>query len=948
MSRSKSAIIGCAAAVALTVAGAPIAVHARYASVITQHNDNGRTGLNSLEPYLNATNVNVNQFGKLFAYPVDGFVFAQPLVVAQTAIAGATHNIVIVATAHNSVYAFDADHQIKYWQTNLGTAVPNWVINTPNIQVEVGIISTPVVDPVNKAIYVVAKTYENNAQVFRLHKLDLATGAEKPGSPVVITANVPGAGDGNDGNGHVPFLPEKENQRAALALAGGVVYIAFASHEDYDPYHGWILGYNTSTLAQVSVYNSSPNGSRGGIWQSGQGPVIDAQNNLYFMTGNGTSDLQTGGAGSGECFIKLNSALSLQDYFMPGNFDYLNQVDADLGSGGPAAIPGTSLIVGAGKQGLLYVVDTAKLGGYNPSGDSVVQEFQACSALWGAPVFYNNTMYIWGIGDSLKAYPFSAGAFQTTPSSMSPVTTPWAGSASGALSVSSNGTAAGTGIVWATVPLGDPIHATVPGELYAFDARNVGKVLWSSRQYAARDDYGNFAKFCAPTVANGKVYVATDSGQVMVYGQRAFSPPPPPTNLVAAGGKGKVQLSWKAPAGVVTGYKLYRWSKYQPPITKVIAGTAFVDTTVINGNTYYYKVAASNSYGSGAWTSEVSATPQSITGSIISIDFTGTLTDTILAATDTAGVVPAANWNSAPSNSGAVPSLTDNVGGTSGASISWGAFNGWSTSIATSTPDSKLMNAYLDDGDGTNTTVTVAGLPSVYTSQGYDVYVYCDGDNGGASRTGGYTIGATTVNATDAAGVNFNGTYVNANGGAGNYVVIPNQTTASFTLTASPVSSSDGTPRAPVNAMQIVAHAAPFSVKVKSVSTGKAFTTGSAVQGNLIYIDSTSRISAIDKTLSGGIIVQTASKDRLVPDTSYLTLTISAPGTLYVCYDSSAAVLPSWLSTWKSTAATVVAGGITYKVYSKGVTAGDITLGGNRPTTVKNPGVEYFVIAQPI
>ena len=504
-------------------------------SVLTQHNDNSRTGANLNEISLNTSNVNVSTFGKLFGMPVDGFVFAQPLYMPSVNMPNiGKHNVLFVATAHDSVYAFDADTGAQLWQKSLGTAVSSSVIGTVNILVEVGIISTPVIDPGTHTLYVVAKTYENSVQIFRLHALDILNqGAEKLGGPIQIAAQYNGSGIPNDGAGHVQFVAAQHNQRAALTLVNGVVYVAFASHEDKDPYHGWVLAYSAANLQQLATYNTTPNGGEGGIWMSGQGLVADSNNNVYCLTGNSAQATENSVGDYGESFLKLGlsgNALSVLDYFKAHNYDALNAIDLDLGSGGLVAIPGTAYIIGGGKQGLLYLVNTNNMGKLQST--SPVQEFQADNGLWGSPVFWNNssvpTLYVWGVGDSLKSfrYNLTTAKFDTPFAAASTVKTPSSngGDPCGALSVSSNQSVAGSGIVWATIPLADPDHATVHGKLYAFDATNVIKELWDSGQNAVRDDYGNFAKFVAPTVANGKVYVATDSYQVCAYG---LNPPAP-------------------------------------------------------------------------------------------------------------------------------------------------------------------------------------------------------------------------------------------------------------------------------------------------------------------------------------------------------------------------------------------------------------------------------------
>ena len=488
-------------------------------AVLTQHNDLGRSGSDPNEAVLNTSNVNVQSFGKVFSLPVDGFLYAQPLYDPAVPIANGTHNVVYAATAHNSVYAFDADTGSQYWHVYLGPSVPSSVIGTENIQVEVGIISTPVIDPSTGTIYVVAKTYENYNQIFRLHALNIATGAEKFGGPVEISASVGGTGMQSSG-GQVSFVPAKENQRAALTLVNGTVYVAFASHEDYPPYHGWVLGYQASSLQQVQAFNVTPNSGEGAIWMGGQGLVADSSNNLYLITSNSTQSTENEAGDYGESFLKLvpsGNSLTVADYFKPNSYDSLNANDQDLGSTGAFAIPGTSYIAGGSKAGMIYVVNTSNMGKLNLSSDQVVQEFQADNGLWGSPAFFNNTMYIWGVDGPLQAYQFSGGHFNTSPTSKgSYVTT--SGVTSGSVSVSSNGTAPGTAIVWATAPTSDPDHATVGGNMFAYDATNLGKLLWSTAENPARDGYGNYAKFAAPTIANGKVYVPTDTGQVPVYG----------------------------------------------------------------------------------------------------------------------------------------------------------------------------------------------------------------------------------------------------------------------------------------------------------------------------------------------------------------------------------------------------------------------------------------------
>lgn len=498
-------------------------------SVTTHHNDVGRTGQNLNETILNTSNVNVNQFGKLFACQVDGYVYAQPLYVAQVTISSALHNVVYVATENNSVYAFDADNGAQLWHVNLGTPVPSTDVSSTykDLTPVIGITGTPVIDPVSSTLYVVAKTKNTSNSTYHqnLHAVDITSGAEMPGSPVEITASVAGSGSGSSG-GTIAFQPLYQLNRPGLLLLNGVVYIAFGSHGDIGPYHGWVLGYSASTLAQMAVFNTTPNGSEGAIWQGGQGLVADTDN-IYFMTGNGSFDANTGGTEYGDSVVKLATSmgLSVSDYFTPDNQGSLNQSDADLGSGGPILLPGTSSIVGGGKDGILRLINTASMGEYNSVLNADLQEFQATSGkIMIGPIYWNSpnhgpVVYLWGPGDYLKAFEFLNGSFQTTPISQSTMTSPAGNSNAAPLSLSANGSTSGTGIVWAALSYsGDSNQQTVTGILRAFDATNLTTELWDSQKNATRDSVGNYAKFAPPTIANGKVYLATFSNQLLVYG----------------------------------------------------------------------------------------------------------------------------------------------------------------------------------------------------------------------------------------------------------------------------------------------------------------------------------------------------------------------------------------------------------------------------------------------
>jgi PA14 domain-containing protein/K319-like protein len=518
----------------------PVSAFAQ-ASVTTQHNDVARTGANLSEVVLTTTNVNVSQFGKLFERAVDDEIYAQPLYVEGVNIPGlGVRNVVYVATNNDSVYAFDADDpaataplwRVNYTnpalgivpvsRTDVGQACGTYLDFAGNI----GIGGTPVIDPLSQTMYFVTRTKESGTFVQRLHAIDVANGSERSGSPRVIQASVPGTGDGRDAQNNIAFNAKTHNQRAGLLLDHGTVYIAWASYCDQGPYHGWILGYDAASLQQVMVHNTSPDGGLGGIWQSGGGLTADAIGNLYALTGNGSFNGDVGGRNFGNSFIKVSPTGTLLDWFTPFNWSFLNATDEDLGIQNALLIPNTSLIVGGGKEGVMYLLNRDNMGHFRAGNNGqIVQSFQASSAarMNGAPVYWNSptygpAIYVWPAGDPLKVFRLVGGVF-TTPASAQSSALAAAGMPGGMVSVSANGGTGGTGILWATLSrAGDANHNPQPGILRAYDAGNVTRELWNSQQNAARDTLGNFAKFTPPTVANGKVFVASLSNKLVVYG----------------------------------------------------------------------------------------------------------------------------------------------------------------------------------------------------------------------------------------------------------------------------------------------------------------------------------------------------------------------------------------------------------------------------------------------
>ena len=517
------------AAFAVTVAGDGWC--RERASVLTYRNDNARTGANLREVELNISTVNVNRFGKLFSRSVDGQIYAQPLYVPRLSIAGkGVHDVVYVATQHNTVYAFDAvaaHLSAPLWSRNLGPSAPSEPFG-PNIQPEIGITSTPVIDSKHNTIYVVAKTLENSRYYYTLHALDLLTGNEKLSGPVVI--------DGCESGSF--FTGERHLNRPGLLLLNDAVFVAFGSHADVRPYHGWVFGYNAQNVQQrIAIYNTTPYGEAGGIWQSGHALSADSRGYIYLITGDGTYAAE---GGLGNSFVKLkrtDDGLSVVDWFTPCNEEELHRGDRDLGSSGVLLLP-DRLLVGGGKEGVLYVLNADNMGRFhgacrdNPD-LQIKQKFQAtrCGSachIHGAPVFWNSPsgpfIYLWPEGnDTLKAFKMvndSDQIFNPVPVATSTVQGPYA-SPGATLSISANMSLKGTGIVWASLPVTGPQDATyetVPGILRAFDASDLSHELWNSKQNRDRDDLGNYAKFCPPTVANGKVYTATFSGELVVYG----------------------------------------------------------------------------------------------------------------------------------------------------------------------------------------------------------------------------------------------------------------------------------------------------------------------------------------------------------------------------------------------------------------------------------------------
>jgi hypothetical protein len=502
-----------------------MAAFARAQRVTTSQYDNARTGANLNETKLTPRNVNAQHFGKVFTVHVDGDVYAQPLFLGGVEIPGkGRHDVLFIATEHDSVYAFDAygNPSTPLWQATFLkkglTTVPALDASCPFISPEIGITSTPVIDPETGTLYVLARTRDEsgffvNTYSQRLHALAVTTGVEKFGGPMEIRASMSGSGTGSSG-GKLSFNPLRDNPRAALLLNRGAVYLAWASACDVSPYHGWVMAYDARSLKQEAVFNASPDADDSGIWEGDTGPAADKAGNIFLATGNGRFDAGKGGRDYGDSLLKLDSAsLKLSDYFAPYNAANLDASDSDLGSGGPMLLPDQSgahphLAVVEGKGGVLYLVDRDQMGHWQAANNShAVQTIAVPDGVFGSMAYWNHYVYVLSDGDALRQFAVIDGK-------LLPKAASGFSGVSATPTISANGL--NDGIVW-VLRSKSWNGADQPAALYAYDAGNVAHELYNSEQNAGRDRAGLALRFNIPMVVNGHVYVGTKH-QVDVYG----------------------------------------------------------------------------------------------------------------------------------------------------------------------------------------------------------------------------------------------------------------------------------------------------------------------------------------------------------------------------------------------------------------------------------------------
>jgi IPT/TIG domain/Chitobiase/beta-hexosaminidase C-terminal domain/Fibronectin type III domain len=662
-------------------------------AVLTQGYDSARDGLNANESTLTLSNVSVGNFGKLFNLPVDGWVYAQPLYVPNVLVPGqGTHNVVYIATAHDSIYAYDADglNTQALWHTsfiNPASGITTEPItdnpNNSDIDSEIGIMGTPVIDSGTNTLYVIAKTNEISGQqtthCFRLHALDITSGAERNGSPTsCIQASVPGTGSPNDGSGNVTFDALYQIQRAGLVVVGNSVYGSFASWSDTLPYHGWIMGFDKGSLQQTVVFNATPNGTEGegGVWMGGRGLAADSNNYIYFSTGNGNFD---GASNFADSYLKLNSALGVVDYFTPYNQQILDTGDLDIAAGGVVILPdsaGTAqhphIMIGCGKNGAIYVLDRDNLGQFNSSGDTqIIQELlnviggthvnpnssQYVANCHTSPSYWQANVYFGGVKDAIKRFTFTNGQLSTSAVSQSTNVYQFPGANP---AISANGSS--NAILWSIENAGPfvGIRTATTAILHAYDATNLANELYNSSQLPS-DAAGAPVKFSMPTVANGRVYVGTQSA-LAVYGLLSSMPQAATPAFSPSGGTYSGSVSVVI-SDASLGATIYYTTDGSTPTTSsniyggplTLTGSLTLSAMAVGGGFRTSTIATANYVINGtsaiSFAQVASATPQTST-STVSVNYPGAETGGDLN-------VVVVGWNDTTAT---VQSVTDSAG----------------------------------------------------------------------------------------------------------------------------------------------------------------------------------------------------------------------------------------------------------------------------------------------
>lgn len=590
---------------------------AAQVSVVTQHNDNARTGQNLSETILNTSNVKKGVFGKLFSQAVTGQIYGQPLYVPKVTIKGAVHNVVIVVTEQDWLYAFDADSNSgansgPLWSLNLApsgeealkTAQTTGCTDT---QPYVGVTATPVIDPIAQIIYVEAKTTNGSGAYFhRLHSVSLTTGLDVAPGPVRIT--------GSASNGAV-FQDLYQQERPGLLLQNGIIYLAYASHCDNTPYEGWIFAYDTATFTQQSLLVTEPNGNGlGGFWMAGSGIAADSSGTIYIPSGNGNFDTTNMPPTElGDTILKVgttNAKLTMLDYFTASDQACLADEDQDLGSGGLLVLPDQTgatyrhIMVEAGKEGMVYVLNRDQLtsnnthyvgsGGCTSDDPEILEESPAVGGMWSMPAYWNGNLYFWGSGDYLKSIPISNGLPNFSNITSGP---DWLNFPGATPSISSNGTIAGTAIVWGidSSQYGSPGPGPGPAVLHAFDATNVKTELWNSSQVAS-DKAGNAVKFTVPTIANGKVYIGT-STEVDVYGLLGGTQQQAATPVITPGSETSSKAINVRISDSTRGATIYYTTNGAPPTT---SSTQYTGAFAVSSSETVEAIAAASGYANSA------------------------------------------------------------------------------------------------------------------------------------------------------------------------------------------------------------------------------------------------------------------------------------------------------------------------------------------------------------